>query len=166
MTHNLTQQLRSLVLSGQARNYKALRDSMWLYITLLLLGEGKGELALSFQSLSELTGIQESTLRSWAGLLRKEGWLRWNKEKNSGLVRFQFRGQRKGLSPSNLAMLSLASSLRNELEDHSTSLSYYIYLIRSHPLEHLLYALDEVKRVENTSRKRRIEKFKSLLTTS
>lgn len=68
--------LASVVMRKTPAFYRTMRDSLWLYVALVLLADEDGVTRRSFKEISDLTGIREATLKSWSGHLRKAGLLR------------------------------------------------------------------------------------------
>lgn len=68
---------RGLVVDSEARHYRAMRQSVWLYLYLLLaVNPTTGTRLLSPALVAQQMGLNEDTIRSWLGRLRKAGYLR------------------------------------------------------------------------------------------
>jgi DNA-binding transcriptional ArsR family regulator len=67
---------RGLVVDSEARHYRAMRQSVWLYLYLLLaVNPTTGARLLSPALIAEQMGLNEDTIRSWLGRLRRAGYL-------------------------------------------------------------------------------------------
>jgi DNA-binding transcriptional ArsR family regulator len=68
---------RGLVADPEARHYRAMRQAVWLYLYLLLaVNPTTGARLLSPAQIATQMGLNEETIRSWLGRLRKAGYLR------------------------------------------------------------------------------------------
>lgn len=68
---------RGLVVDAEARHYRAMRQAIWLYLYLLLaVNPMTGTRLLSPAQVAVQMGLNEDTIRSWLGRLRKAGYLK------------------------------------------------------------------------------------------
>lgn len=185
MLSSLHQFLSSMVLSRTSTHYQRLRDSMWLYLALVLLVEEDGAVRKSFQELSRLTGIKPATLRSWAGHLRKAGLIRLEQMGSVEVLKFHVHGlaaheeapktqsqapgdpeELQESSERNPMLVALAAFVRRGLSDEEASLEEYIELCEHVPREVIKTAFEQSRRVPAEKiRKSRAALFRYLIQT-
>ena len=178
MPQDLQPILSRFVLSGSPRHYRTLRDSMWLYLALVLLVEEDGAVHKSLPEIGKLTGIKEATLRSWAGHLRKAGFIRLKCAPGArDLVIYVHGsrntkpeppgpGQRDASANHSPAIVALAAFVRRGLGDETEPLESYLALCEQVPREVVKTAFEQARRVpQEQIRKSRAALFRYLIQT-
>lgn len=68
---------RGLVVDDKATHFRRIRQAIWLYVYLLLAANPRtGKRLLDLAGVARDMGLQEGTIRSWLGHLRKRGYVR------------------------------------------------------------------------------------------
>ncbi len=77
LIHESTTLRRGLVADREAKHFRAMKQSLWLYLYLLLaVNRATGTRLLSPGAVAREMGIREETIRSWLGHLRRQGYVR------------------------------------------------------------------------------------------
>lgn len=67
---------RGLIVDAQARHFRSMRQSVWLYLYLLLaVNPATGARLFLPVEIGKQMGLKEDTIRSWLGRLRKAGYI-------------------------------------------------------------------------------------------
>jgi len=155
--------LRSRLIGNDDRNYQKMRQTIWLYLYLVLqLNPRTGRLVTKVSTISQDMGIKEETIRSWLGHLRRKGYV-WVKRQGdylmisvTGLKPIPESPQAKVLKPGEVVngeQQRLAQRIAKEFEDEG-NLGYYEDLCERYP-EHLINrAFSEVQRVPQSKIKK------------
>ena len=111
---------RGLVIDGDAKHIKRMRQAVWVYIYLLLaINPATGKRLVSPALISKHMGVSEETVRSWLGRLRKAGYLKY--EKQGAYLRITLERWRptpmQAESPVSLTAHQLAKELGGDPED-------------------------------------------------
>ncbi len=148
--------LRSRLIGNDGRSYQRMRQTIWLYLYLVLqLNPKTGRLATKVSTISQDMGIKQETIRSWLGHLRRKGYVSVKRDGDywlitvTGLKPIPESYQAKALKPDevvNVEKQRLAQRIAKEFEDEG-NLGYYEDLCERYP-EHLINrAFSEVKKV-------------------
>lgn len=80
--------LRSRLIGNDGRNYQRMRQTIWLYLYLVLqLNPKTGRLVTEVSTISQDMGIREETIRSWLGHLKKQGYVSAKRQGDYWLIR-------------------------------------------------------------------------------
>jgi len=148
--------LRSRLIGNDGRNYQRMRQTIWLYLYLVLqLNPRTGRLVTEVSTIGQDMGISEETIRSWLGHLRRKGYVSVKRQGGywlitvTGLRPIPESPPAKVLRPDevvNVEKQRLAQRIAKEFEDEG-NLPYYQDLCERYP-EHLINrAFSEVRKV-------------------
>lgn len=161
--------LKRYVLSGN-EHYSRLKQGLWLYLFLLISAHPvTGKLVVNPDKISSVVGLSVETIHSNLGHLKKQGYLRSEKE---GLVYVvslhDWPGKHIKAEPEKIPDENLEdNSDRLTAEDlserlgNSEGLAYYSSLCERYPQDVLVKALEEVEAIPPE----RIKKSKGALYT-
>ncbi len=81
LIHESTVLQRGLVADREAKHFRAMKQSVWLYLYLLLaVNRETGSRLLSPDAVAREMGLREENIRSWLGHLRRQGYVRVERE--------------------------------------------------------------------------------------
>lgn len=146
--------LRSRLIGNEGRNYQRMRQTIWLYLYLVLqLNARTSRLVTKVSTISQDMGIKQETIRSWLGHLKKQGYVSVKGQGDYLMIAVT------GLKPTaespkvlrpdqvvNVEQQRLAQRIAKEFKDED-NLGYYEDLCERFP-EHLINrAFSEVRKV-------------------
>lgn len=155
--------LRSRLIGNDGRSYQRMRQTIWLYLYLILqLNPRTGRLLTKVSTISQDMGIKQETIRSWLGHLRRKGYVSVKRQGGywlitvTGLKPIPETPPAKALKPGevvNVEQQRLAQQIAQEFEDEG-NLGYYEDLCERHPEYLINRAFSEVRKVPQSKIKK------------
>jgi len=148
--------LRSRLIGSDGRNYKRMRQTIWLYLYLILqLNPRTGRSVTKVSTISRDMGIKQETIRSWLGHLRRKAYVSVKRQGDylmiglTGLKPIPETPPAKALRPDEVVKVDherQAQRIAKEFQDED-NLGYYEDLCERYP-EHLINrAFSEVLKI-------------------
>lgn len=164
---------RGLIVDEQARHFRAMRQSVWLYLYLLLGVNPTTGTRLFFPAdIAKQMGLKEDTIRSWLGRLRKAGYVRVERQGDYlrvEITRWQMPAPKKepeadAVPPKKLPHSITAEALAQRLGEEPGD-PFWEHAIETWDETTIRDVLGEVDRVPDSQiRKSRAALFRYLIT--